>query len=282
LSRPITQRYRRTYFNSPLIEESLRFLPNALEHPTSVGFRAFLADHLPQNSLNTRRRNGEYIAHRFSHDGQMNLALALALKRYGDSRIGREILYFELLLSVPLLQEAASLWLAEQPGAGAPRVSLVSFISSRAAGRSGKQIATAALTAFRQCGKATTEKDGRVLPVWGAPATEAFLYVLTRLYPERDMVRSDAFAGLPVIRGMLWPRAAVDEALKLALDAGHLSKISELDQYRQFTLEGTGEERLGRLLGERVPPSGAKKAPDTIPAAPIEAGQLDLPLDSKR
>src|SRR5438094_374421 len=118
LSKAISQRFRRTYFNNPLVEESLRYLPDALQYPTSISFRAHLVRALPQSSVQTRQRFAQYISQRFSHDGEMNLELAAALAKFGDSRAGREILYFELLRAIPVLHDVASLWLAEQPPEG--------------------------------------------------------------------------------------------------------------------------------------------------------------------
>lgn len=246
----ISQRHRRTYFTQPLVEESIRYLPEAINHPTSVVFRTFLTDHLHHSSLQTRKRFAEYIAQRYSQDGQMNLALARALAKFGDSRTGREILYFELLQSTPVLHDIASLWLAEQIETGGPRSSLLAFLEKRLGGRSADEVAGAAVAAFRRCRKLASPKAGIYVPVWGEPPIEAFLYVLARLYPQRSMVRFDLFAGLPVIRAMLWPRPCLTSLLEKARLAGHISKVSQLDQYHQFTLADSGAARLGRLVAD--------------------------------
>jgi len=275
LSQAISQRQRRTYFNNPLVEESLRYLPAAIEHPTSVEFRAFLAENLHHSSLQTRKRFAEYIAQRFSQDGRMNLALARSLAKFGDSRTGREILYFELLQSAPVLHDIASLWLAEQPETGSPRSSLLSFLEKRLGGKSADQVAGAAVAAFRRCRKLTSPKPAIYIPVWSEPPLAAFLYVLARLYPERTMVRFDLFAGLPVIRALLWPRPCLAPLLEQARLAGHISKVSELDQYHQFTLADDGTARLGRLLDDgsalAMPSLEPKATYDTSSSEPTPA-----------
>lgn len=258
MSKAVSQRGRRTYFTKPLVEESLRHVPAAVDYPTSVAFRAYLIDKLHHSSAASRSRYAQYISQRFSHDGQMNLALARALAVFGDSRTGREILYFEMLQAVPVLQEIASLWLSEQPPQGGTRRNLLAFLESRLGGRKPGEVATAAITTFRRCRKLTSPKPGCYVPVWAEPPLEAFLYVLARLYPERAMVRVELFAGLPVIRALLWPRPALVPLLEAAQRAGHISKISELDQYHQFTLAGSGQERLDLLLqGNHATPPGS-------------------------
>jgi hypothetical protein len=250
LSSAISQRHRRTYFNKPLVEESLRYLPAAINHPTSVQFRAYLAENLHHSSRQTRERFAAYIAQRFSQDGKMNLALARALAKFSDSRTGREILYFELLRSAPVLHDIASLWLAEQPDTGAPRSSLLAFLEKRLGGKSADLVAGAAVEAFRRCRKLSSPKPAIYIPVWSEPSLEAFLYVLARLYPDRTMVRFDLFASQPVIRALLWPRPCLAPLLEKARLAGHISRISELDQYHQFTLVDAGDARMRRLVGD--------------------------------
>lgn len=264
MSLAISQRHRRTYFNNPLVEESLRHLPAAVDHPTSVEFRAYLVENLHHSSAQTRERFAQYIAQRFSQDGQMNLSLARALAKFGDSRTGREILYFELLQSVPLLHDIASLWLAEQPETGAPRSSLLAFLEKRLGGRSAEQVAEAAVAAFRRCRKLTSPKPAVYVPVWSEPPLEAFLYVLARLFPERTMARLDIFAGQPLIRALLWPRPCLAPLIEKARLAGHISKVSELDQYHQFTLADAGSVRLGWLFGDSPPATAVAREP-TVP-----------------
>ena len=94
------------------MKESLAYLPAAIDYPLSGDFKKHLEENLHQNSMKARQRYAKYIANRFSHDGRMNLDLARALKVFGDSRTGREVLYFEMLQAVPLLHEIASLWLS--------------------------------------------------------------------------------------------------------------------------------------------------------------------------
>jgi hypothetical protein len=243
----------RTYFNNPLIEDSLLLLPAAVDYPTSEAFYRYLVENLHHSGLETRKRFASYICHRFSESGGMNLSLARALKRFGDSRVGREILYFELLLAAPALREIASLWLSEQDDTGGSRASLNAFLAQRHPGKNVDWIAKAALTTFRRCNKIVPSSKPTYVPVWSEPPLDAFLYVLARLYPERTMVRVDLFAGLPLVRSLLWPRPCLAPLLDKARLAGHISKVSELDQYHQFTLSDAGPVRMSSLLGDSAP-----------------------------
>jgi hypothetical protein len=156
-----------------------------------------------------------------------------------------------MLRAAPLLQEIASLWLAEVPPQGVMRPALLSFLEPRLGGRSVEQVSKAAVAAFRRLGKLNSPKLAVYIPIWTEPPIEAFCYALAILYPEPTMVKVDLFAGLPILRAMLWPQPAIEGLLKQAEQFGHISKISQLDQYHQFTLAGTGEERLKLLFTEQ-------------------------------
>ncbi len=256
MSRAISQPLRRTHFNKPLIEEALAYLPAALDHPTTVAFKAYLVKHLPQSATSTRVRYAEYIAERFSMNGQMNLQLAAAIKRFGGTRVGREILCFEMLRAIPVFHDASSLWLSEQPNTGSDRLHLIDFLTSRLSVGDIAEVASVLITAWRKLGKIRLLKRTEVLPAWASPPVEAFLYALSVLFPDRTMVRVDVLAGMPLVRAMLWPRAGLEPLLQQALQLGHLSKISELDQYHQFTLADSGADRLERLLTSPIAPAG--------------------------
>jgi hypothetical protein len=190
----------------------------------------------------------QYIANRFSTDGLMNLDLAQAVKTFGDSHTGKEILYFEYIQAIPLLQEIAIRWLSQLPEQGTERVSLVNFLEMRLGGRSVKRVSDSIVKTFKSFGKLKNPKPGYYCPIWSTPSLEAFLYVLARMYPERTMVRVEMFMNDNMIRSMLWPTTGILELLKKAEHVDHISKISQLDQYHQFTLSTFGSDRMKMLL----------------------------------
>lgn len=246
---PLKQnRNQRTYFNHPLVAESLQCLPAALTHGSPEEFREYVIQHIPQNSLKGRQRIAGYLLQRFSQNGQLNLPLAAAVAHFGDSRISREILCFELLRVYPLLAEIATHWVAELPETGGSRGSLKEFLASRIPGRSTEKVAKDALTTLTQCGKVNRLKVGWYTAVWSRPPIEVFLYVLAALYPKPAVVPVAVFAGQPILRALLWPPNCIEQLLSEAERAGHISKISQLDQYHQFTVAGSGRERLERLF----------------------------------
>src|ERR1035437_1825994 len=132
---------QRTYFNHPLVVESLQCLPAALQQSSADDFRRYIVEHVPQNSLKGRKRIAGYLLYRFVPDGEINLPLAAAVARFGDSRISREILFFELLNVYPVLQDIAIHWVAELPPDGGSRANLLEFLAPKIPGRSTEKVA---------------------------------------------------------------------------------------------------------------------------------------------
>jgi hypothetical protein len=258
-------RSQRSYFNHPLVVESLRCLPAALEHPDPDEFGQYVISHVPQNSQKGRKRIAGYLRQRFSDGRSMNLPLAAAVAQFGDSRTSREILYFELLRVYPLFAEIATHWLAELPEEGGSRDSLKQFLAVRIPGRSTEKVAKDSLTTMTQCGKVSRPRTAWYRAIWSQPQLEVFLYVLAALYPEPAVVPVESLLSHPLRRAMLWPLACMEDLLQQAVQAGHISKIARLDQYHQFTLAGSGMERLRRLLPALAGASGQSALFDPEP-----------------
>jgi len=136
------------------------------------------------------------------------------------------------------------------PEQGTDRTSFIGFLEMILGGRSVKKVSKDVTLTFKRFGKLSSPKRSYYCPVWTEPPLEAFLYVLARLYPERTMVRVEMFINENVVRAMLWPASSIPELLKEAEKSGHVSKISHLDQYHQFTLSAPGPERMDMLLGD--------------------------------
>jgi hypothetical protein len=235
------------------VEESLQHLPAAVDCVSSKAFREYLVEHLHQNGLATRRREALRLSKRFSENGVINQDLARSLKIFGDTRCGREIVYYEYLRAIPLLQEVAVRWLAPLTGSGGTRQSLLDFLKPLLGSRGLERVAKHTVQTFRLFGKLRIVRPSAYIPIWSEPPLQSFLYMLAQHFPDRAMVRVESFTGENIVRAMLWPAACISEMLKAAERSGHISKISHLDQYHQFTLAGTGQERMHLLLWQ--PPS---------------------------
>ena len=241
---------RRTYLNNLLVNECLEHLPAAVDYPTTQAFKAYLREHLHFNSANTRFRFAEYIAQRYSHEGKVNISLARFLKLCPDDRSRREVLWFETIRAVPLLKELCAAWLAKTPETGATRDEVLAFLQPRVGNRQPDKIATEAIGALKKFGHLKSPKQKHYIAVWAEPPLDALAYALAQLYPTATAVRMEVFKTDPLWQALLWPAAGLERLILQAERTGEIARVTQLDNYYQFVLQGTGEERLERLLSK--------------------------------
>ncbi|MDD2709252.1 MAG: hypothetical protein PHV34_14795 [Verrucomicrobiae bacterium] len=239
---------RRTYINNLLVNESLQHLPAALDHPSTDDFKAYLREHLHHNSANTRLKCAEYIAYRYSQQGKVNLALARFLKCCPDENSRREVLWFEMLRAVPPLQELSSAWLSKIPAQGTTREELLEFMRLRVGNRNPGKLATEALGAMKKLGHLKSDKPKHYYAIWTDPSVEVLIYALAQIYPTPTAVRMEVFKTDSMWQGLLWPPASLERIILQGDRFGKIANVTQLDTYYQFTLQGSGEERLQRLL----------------------------------
>jgi hypothetical protein len=239
---------KRTYIHNLLIHECLDLLPAALDHRDVESFKAYLREHLPQNSAATRLRYARYLSSRYSKAGVVNQALARFLRLCPDPRARVEVLWFETIRAMPLLRELCGSWLAKLPAEGGTREEMVEFLKTRVGERSAEKVATEALKGLNKLGHLRMIRAGRYQPVWAEPPVDALAYALAQVYPSPTVVRVEIFKADPLWQALLWPPAGLERLINQAEPNGVVARVTKLDTYYQFALDGTGEERMSRVI----------------------------------
>jgi len=239
---------KRTYIHNLLINECLELLPAAMEHSHVEDFKAYLRDHLPQNSSATRLRYARYLSSRYSAGGIVNQALARFLRTCPDPQARLEVLWFETIRAMPLLRELCEAWLAKLPAEGGSREEMVKFLKVRVGERSAEKVATEALKGLNKLGHFQTVKAGQYQPVWADPPADSLAYALTQIYPSPTIVRVEIFKADTLWQALLWPPTGLERMINQGEQNSVAARVTKLDNYYQFALEGTGEERLKRMI----------------------------------
>jgi len=52
----------------------------------------------------------------------------------------------------------------------------------------------------------------------------------------------------PLWQALLWPAVGLERLILQADKSGEIIRVTQLDNYYQFTLQGTGQERLEELI----------------------------------
>lgn len=229
----------RTFANDE-IANSLAFLPQAEQFESYEAFKAHLQERLPYNSESTRQRRANYILNRFFPQERLDVPITYYAAHCASQEDLKPVLFYHVLKAEPLAVRVAEelIWPA-LPVGRVEREDLREFILRYLpdiGASSQKNVIRSLFTAYDLA--SVGRQDETVLRFQVHRGTfEAFLYILTAGFPQPGMYRFEELEEGPMRRWLLWDREWMHKQLYNLRDLGILSKVSQIDTLRQFTLE---------------------------------------------
>ena len=218
---------------------ALVFLPRAARYATLEAFKACLAERLPYNSASTRRRRANYMLARFYPDDKLNTPLTYFASRCASPEDLKPAVFYHLLAAEPLAARVADdlVWPA-LPLGRLGREEIREFVLRHLpdlGAASLKKVLHAIFNTYTILGVGAEDRE--VLRFQAHPGTlEGLLYLLTAAFAGPGMHTFDALEASPLRRWLLWDRDWLRRQLANLADLGIISKVSEIDSLRQFTL----------------------------------------------
>ena len=228
----------RTFANDETAN-ALALIPEAHRFTDLEAFRAFLRERLPYNSISTRQRRANYIIDRFFPAGQLNTPLAYYAAHCGSTEDLKPALFYHLLRAEPLAAKVADelVWPAVPLGQ-VDREQMREFVLRllpEIGPASQAKVLQSLSNSYTLLDVATG--DGTQLRFQIHSGTlPGFLYVLTALFPRPGMYSFGELENGPMRRWLLWDREWMRRQLYNLRDLGIVSKVSEIDTIRQFTI----------------------------------------------
>ena len=228
----------RTYANDE-IANALIFVPQAAQFETFEAFKAHLAERLPYNSASTRQRRANYILRRFFPDARLDVPLTYYAAHCTSQEDLKPAIFYHVLKAEPLAAKVAEelIWPALSIGR-VEREDMREFILRYlpdASKASQAKILQALFKTYHLLSVAA--EDGTTLRFQIHTGTLAgFLYVLTAQLPQSGIYSFETLEQSPMRRWLLWDREWMRRQLYNLRDLGLVSKVSEIDTVRQFTL----------------------------------------------
>ena len=246
---PTTKADIRTYTND-LSEAALNYLPRAVDFEHVIEFAAYLADNLPYNSGVTRKRYASNLINRFFPDGNLHTSLYKVLDYESDEESLKLVLFFETAKNEPAVQFVAEevLW-PSLPVGHISREDLKQKLQSRFAEASEatiKRMTYSIVRLYTILGVASLKGDKLRLST-RVGTLDSFAYVLASLFPEPGIYSFEELEQGPMRYWLQWDREWIRRQLYNLLDFRLLSKVSEIDNYRQFSVQNTLEDSLERF-----------------------------------
>lgn len=248
------QRYGKEMFGKAVLKEAIQILPSLPDSESLDEIRSFLRAKLHFSAEQTRQRYANYITRRMFPEGYADAPLRLFAKAFPNAQELRDVCFYRFLLSEPLEVEIIEDLVL--PNLGAGRLSrerirkrlAEKFPEAKSIVDCGRAIVDA-LTAggIVKADRTKISFAYREIPV------ASFAFILHSEFPEPGMYDIRKLDENRMIRAMLWNPERLLHALYELRNQGLISKISEIDNIRQFTTKHT----LAGVVEQIV--SGGKK-----------------------
>jgi len=227
-------------FTNDLSAAALEYLPQIVRFKEIEDYQAYLESNLPYNSLNSRKRYARNLINRYYPSNDTRTPLTAFFSYQPVPSALKAVLFYEMARAEPALQFVAEdvIWPAAPTGYVTRdhlrRRLIDTFAEVRAA--TIKRMVYSMFNAYTILSGAHIDEDTLRFRM-RTGTLEAFLYVLTAEFPEPGMYRFEELEGGPMRRWLLWDREWMHRQLYNLRDVGILSKVSQIDTLRQFTLQ---------------------------------------------
>ncbi len=191
---------------------------------------------------------------RFFRAGRLDTPLTFFAARCVSPEDLKPAIFYHLLAAEPLAARVADdlVWPAlpvGRLGREEIREFVLRLLPDLGAASQAK-VLQAVLNAYTTLGVGVGAGDRDVLRFQGHAGTlEGMLYLLTAEFPAPGIYSFDALEASPLRRWLLWDRDWLRRQLANLADLGIISKVSEIDTVRQFTLPFDQMTALRRYFG---------------------------------
>jgi len=236
----VIQRYGTEMFGKAVLKEAIEILPRLPDSESLDEIRSFLRAKLHFSAEQTRQRYANYIIRRMFPNGYADAPLRLFAKAFPDAQELRDVCFYRFLLSEPLEVEIIEDLIL--PNLGTGRLSrerirkrlAEKFPEAKSIVDCGKAIVDA-LTA----GGVVKADRTKISFAYREIPVASFAFILHSEFQEPGMYDIRKLDENRMIRAMLWNPERLLHALYELRNQGLISKISEIDNIRQFTTKHT-------------------------------------------
>jgi DNA repair protein RadC len=241
-------------FTNSVLKEATELLP-ALPDTEDIGIiRAFLKENLPFSSRNTRERYVPYVVNRLFPDGRADLALRSFARIYSGRQELRDACFYRFCRAEPLMLSVCNDLLLPAIGYGQmDRARIREYLSDRYPSSKVVNLCAKAIVNSLVAGGVARSDKRKISFNYRAPAMASLAFLIHSEFPAPGMYEISWLENSQLIRAMLWDPDHLLPGLYELRNLGLISKISEIDNIRQFTTEFTLDELVDHLKSRAKP-----------------------------
>jgi len=255
IQRKVLPRRGTGLFGMAILKEAIDLLPTLPDTDSLNEVKNHLMKSLHQSSEQTRSRNSNYIIRRMFTNGVADQAIRHFAKHFQDTRDLREVCFYRFIKAEPLIAQVIDELLIPSIGRGSLNRSIIKDYLAKKfpSSRSIRRCSQAIIDALKAGGIANIERV-KITFRYRDIILPAFAFVLHSEFPEPGMYDITKLESNPTIRAMLWNPDSILDSLYELRNQGIISKISEIDNIRQFTVKRTLDQVVKHLIaGGRRP-----------------------------
>lgn len=237
-------------FSPSALKEAVAILPTLPESGSADKARAFLRSRLHFNSEGTRSDYAGYIVKRIFPEGSIDSAMLTFARIYEGRRELRDVCFYRFCKSEPLMADVVVDLLLPSIGVGKiSREAIRTFLGERF-GPSHKYITkcTQAIVETLTAANLANSEKHSISFAYRDILLPSFAFVIHSEFPEPGMYDISKLEQNRVIRAMLWNPDRVLPSLYELRNQGIISKISEIDNIRQFTTRWALDEVVRQIV----------------------------------
>jgi len=237
-------------FGKSAVKDAVAILPRMPLTDSLDEASRFLKTSLPYNSVQTRERNSQYFRSQMFPEGHVDPALIQFARTFPSGQDIRDVCLYRFCCAEPLVDDFAEHLTSSRGVAGTiGRDFVLQYLRKRFPGAaSADDCATAIVSGFEAAG--VFKRKGKELSY--APRSvslPAFAFILHSEFPEPRMYDIGQMEKCRHIRALLWKAEQFLPSLYELRNRGLISKVSEIDNVRQFTTKWTLPQVVERLAG---------------------------------
>ncbi len=238
-------------FGKAALAEAIAMLPRLPDTDSLPEIRAFLQQHLPFNSQETRERNSQYIVQRMFPQGYADQPLRIFARVYSGQQELRDVCFYRFCSAEPLMYDIIEQLLLPAIGIGYVERSVIRdyLVQRFPTYSSTKDCALAAINALNAGGIVVADK--KLLHfAYREPLIASFAFVLHSEFPQPGMFDLSKVEHNRALRALLWRPGSFLPTLYELRNHKIISKISEVDSLRQVTTRYAFDE-IGTVLQQQ-------------------------------
>lgn len=242
-------------FGKAVLKETIQILPKLPLTTSMKEITDFLNKNLPFNSEQTRARRGRYIKFNMFSDTSVNLSLIKFARAFPESRDLRDVCFYKFCRAQSLMLDVMESIILQRIGTGfITREIITDYLRSRFPGSKAINDGTSAICEALFGAEIAGKKGNQIIFSLRSIPPASFTFILHNEFPEPGMYDIDKLNNNRFIKAMLWNPEQLLHCLYEIRNRGFISKISEIDNIRQFTTKYSISEVIEKIIssGEKA------------------------------